>query len=79
MTIGKGTKVKIKKGTNLWSTKLGITNTFQAKITYTVILNDFHTGWKDIPGYPDRKSEVVWAGGGGYWTHAKLEDIEVIK
>ena len=69
----RGTKVQIPKGTPLWGTFPGYRKV--AGRTYTVeIVDSTAVGYEEF-GEP----YVTWAGSGGYWHHANLNDVEVVK
>lgn len=74
--LATGTVVRIKKGTALWSTNPN-KRKFTAGRTYTIAIHDSYPGYGDASEI--RFAEVLWAGTGGYWTYAKLDDVEVVK
>ncbi len=71
-----GTLVRINKGTALWSTNPSKRKFLAAK-TYTVKIHDSYPAYGDKA--EDRFAEVLWAGTAGYWTYARLSDIEVVE
>jgi hypothetical protein len=73
--LASGTVVRIKKGTALWSTNPS-KHKFMAGRTYVVTIHDSYPAYGDNTEM--RFAEVLWAGTGGYWTYAKLDDVEVV-
>lgn len=64
ITIPKGTLVRYRGATK------------PAGRTFRVKINHVLSGYKNVPGYPDMPSTVVWSGAGGYWAQATMNDIE---
>ncbi len=76
MTIERGTKVRIPKGTV-------ITGTFPDRIkeagrTYTVTAHAFDKGYPESVIGEGREDRVCWVGAGGYWHYAAASDVEEI-
>ena len=79
MDYKRGMKVRVKKGSVLWSMKKGQAFPFEAKRSYTVKLHDFYAGGWMMDNGKLKESKVVWPGTGGYWTYASPNDVEVVE
>lgn len=84
LPIKPGDTVIIPKGTLLRSTRPGESK-FTARRTYRVQVKDIYSGYDARhDAYALRKHhtllrnpEVVWAGTGGYWTYADVNDVKL--
>ena len=74
--LEKGTLVRIRKGTALRSTNPS-KRKFVAGKDYVVKIHDSYAAYGDAS--EPRHAEVLWAGAHGYWTYARVTDVEVVE
>ena len=76
----RGDKVRVQKGTLVWSTHPQTSGKYPTGRTYSVMLHDCPRG---TPAYidhregfvPPKEGEALWAGAGGYWVYANPTDL----
>lgn len=87
----RGVKVRIKAGATIRSMHPGKAGSIVTERSRVVTLHDVYAGHVDAGGFQRlrhqserekllasvRQPEVVWAGTGGYWRHADLNDVEL--
>lgn len=73
--LEKGMKVRIPKGTPIWTTLASKEKKLAGK-NQTVNIHDIFKGYI-CSGYPERNPEISWAGTGGYWHHVDVNNIEI--
>jgi translation initiation factor RLI1 len=84
--LGKGTKVRILKGTVIHTThpRYDRENPKVAGRTYTVTLHDRYDGYINTHWHPHkvndayRNQQALWAGEGGYWCWVDTQFVEIV-
>jgi len=83
LPFGRGSRVRIRKGAIIRSTKPGTPREgVPAKTTHVVTVHDIHCGfastWGSLGEEKVRQPAVNWAGDGGYWRWVDANDVEVV-
>lgn len=77
--LKRGVEITVPKGTPLTSTHPQRSGVFKAGRTYRVKIHDVYHVTPAYRGYNGferpKPAQVVWAGAGGYWTHAYITDL----
>jgi hypothetical protein len=89
LEIRKGDRVRIRAGAEIWTTLPDpARKRFALPRARVVTVHDVGGGRSECIGYAPGGAmtwrhlddpEVCWTGTGGYWHHAKLSDVELVK
>ena len=83
--VKKGQRVRVRKGAKVTGTFQGGKEGIILARSQVVTVHALDKGYLNFLEGRDRKSpkmvqsRVVWAGSGGYWRYAELNDVEVLK